>query len=281
MTEVSDQMVRLAGDVLMQHGLNAPEQAIYQAARAALAAALAARPAPTGEKVEALLRELRAGPWYLELPPETASGNAAYYCSDAPAKAAAIIAALEAERDGLATKWQQAIAIGMLHAERAATAERERDEAIAKLKDIEQDLPYVMGWNAGYAHATEQEGDETHAIGVREGYENAIQDIDLATGGDGEFKGSTTSGQTVDIPAMKRRIIERFTALSAANARVERLERALTALIAAFDRARMVPVRGVGGMTIEANIRGSVYNGVPAWPVEEARAALAGGENAR
>lgn len=45
----------------------------------------------------------------------------------------------------------------------------------------------------------------------------------------------------------------------------------------AFDHARMVPRpgSGVGGMTIEANIRGSVYNGVDAWPIAEVRDALA------
>jgi len=30
------------------------------------------------------------------------------------------------------------------------------------------------------------------------------------------------------------------------------------------------------GMTIEAQIRNSVYNGVSAWPIEEAREVLAG-----
>lgn len=37
---VTDDAVRQAGDILKQHGLNAPEQVIYQAARAALKAAL-------------------------------------------------------------------------------------------------------------------------------------------------------------------------------------------------------------------------------------------------
>lgn len=56
--------------------------------------------------------------------------------------------------------------------------------------------------------------DETfYEIGKRDGYEDAIQDLDLATGGDGEFKGSTIPGGTVDVPAMKARIIERLAAL--------------------------------------------------------------------
>jgi hypothetical protein len=51
--------------------------------------------------------------------------------------------------------------------------------------------------------------DETYEIGKRDGYEDAVQDIDIATGGDGEFRGSTFPGETVDVPAMKARIIER------------------------------------------------------------------------
>jgi hypothetical protein len=69
-------------------------------------------------------------------------------------------------------------------------------------------------------------------------------------------------------------------ALATANARIAGLEKALAELVSAFDHARLVPSRGVGGMTIKANIRNSVYHGVPAWPVEEARAALTGGEDA-
>jgi len=53
--------------------------------------------------------------------------------------------------------------------------------------------------------------DEVYELGKRDGYENAIQELDLATGGDGEFKGSTFPGETVDVPVMKARIIERFT----------------------------------------------------------------------
>lgn len=43
---ITDAMVRTAGDELMRHGLNAPEQVIYSAARAALAAA---GPPPFGD----------------------------------------------------------------------------------------------------------------------------------------------------------------------------------------------------------------------------------------
>ncbi len=52
------------------------------------------------------------------------------------------------------------------------------------------------------------------------------------------------------------------------------LRAALTSVLAACDEGRMVE-SGPGGMTIDAQIRRSVINGVPAWPIEEARAALA------
>lgn len=59
--------------------------------------------------------------------------------------------------------------------------------------------------------------------------------------------------------------------------RVQALEGALRSALDACDQGRMVVKtgHGIGGMTLEANIRGSVYIGVPAWPIEEARAALA------
>ena len=52
-----------------------------------------------------------------------------------------------------------------------------------------------------------------------------------------------------------------------------RLREALENVLSACDQGRMVEL-GAGGMTIEAQIRRSVYNRVPAWPIEEARAAL-------
>lgn len=56
--------------------------------------------------------------------------------------------------------------------------------------------------------------DEAYELGKRDGYDQAVQDIDLATGGDGEYRGSTFAGETVDMPVMKARIIERFSALT-------------------------------------------------------------------
>lgn len=54
--------------------------------------------------------------------------------------------------------------------------------------------------------------EEAYQIGKRDGYEEAIQDLDLATGGDGEYKATTHEG-VIDMPVMKARIIERFSVL--------------------------------------------------------------------
>ena len=66
-----------------------------------------------------------------------------------------------------------------------------------------------------------------------------------------------------------------FAALvPAESARAARdMREALEKLILACDSGRRFE-RGVGGMTIEAQIRRTVINGVPAWAVEEARETL-------
>lgn len=48
---------------------------------------------------------------------------------------------------------------------------------------------------------------------------------------------------------------------------------ALRLVTDACDEGQMVSL-GTGGMTIDAQIRRSVYNKVPAWPIEEARVVL-------
>lgn len=49
-----------------------------------------------------------------------------------------------------------------------------------------------------------------YEIGKRDGYEDAVQDIDLRTGGDGEFYGSTIPGRGQDVPSMLEGIVARF-----------------------------------------------------------------------
>jgi hypothetical protein len=53
---------------------------------------------------------------------------------------------------------------------------------------------------------------------------------------------------------------------------------ALRLVTDACDEGKMVSL-GSGGMTIDAQIRRSVYNQVPAWPIEEARVVLEELEN--
>jgi len=68
-------------------------------------------------------------------------------------------------------------------------------------------------------------------------------------------------------------LAERRRAEAAMREREQRLLTALKSVLDACDQGRIRPAPGcgVGGMTIEANIKGSIYTGVPAWPIEEAR----------
>jgi hypothetical protein len=72
-------------------------------------------------------------------------------------------------------------------------------------------LHMLDGLPADATYSQAPEYDEAYEIGKRDGYEDAVQELDIATGGDGEFKGSTFPGETVDVPVMKARIIERFS----------------------------------------------------------------------
>jgi hypothetical protein len=65
--------------------------------------------------------------------------------------------------------------------------------------------------------AETSEAGEAYEIGKRDGYEQAVQDIDLATGGDGEFVARLGGGQSVDVPVMKQRIIDRCASTMSAE----------------------------------------------------------------
>lgn len=54
---------------------------------------------------------------------------------------------------------------------------------------------------------------------------------------------------------------------------IEKLRAALQSVLDACDQGWKVE-RSVGGMTVEGQMRRSFYNRVPAWPIEEARAAV-------
>ncbi len=63
-----------------------------------------------------------------------------------------------------------------------------------------------------------------------------------------------------------------------AEAKLAKAVDALRLVTDACDEGKMVSL-GSGGMTIDAQIRRSVYNQVPAWPIEEARVVLEELEN--
>lgn len=77
---------------------------------------------------------------------------------------------------------------------------------------------FTLNVNDLRAVGSEEEA-EAYEFGKRDGYESAIQDLDLATGGDGEFYASTLPGRGCpDAEAMKARILERFAALQQGGA---------------------------------------------------------------
>lgn len=65
---------------------------------------------------------------------------------------------------------------------------------------------------------TQAEFDEAYEIGKRDGYEEAVQDIDQKTGGDGEYRvclgDADPDRHTPDAAAMIQRIVDRFEVLN-------------------------------------------------------------------
>jgi hypothetical protein len=63
-----------------------------------------------------------------------------------------------------------------------------------------------------YVSQPTQSDDDAYELGKRDGYESAVQDIDMLTGGDGEYRYSTIGGERhcPDADSMKARIAERF-----------------------------------------------------------------------
>ena len=119
------------------------------------------------------------------------------------------------------------------------------EQAIDLLRDV---LGVDIEIKSATPPAAEREGadaDEegTYKIGYRDGYEDAVQDIDVLTGGDGEYRYCTDHDpdrHTPDAAAMKRRIEERFDALQAAQPAQQdeaRWRNEMDALMVAMQRA--------------------------------------------
>ncbi len=65
--------------------------------------------------------------------------------------------------------------------------------------------------------AERAENDEAYELGKRDGYSEAVQEIDLKTGGDGEYRYCTDHDperHTPDPASMIQRIVERFETLN-------------------------------------------------------------------
>lgn len=91
--------------------------------------------------------------------------------------------------------------------------------------------------------------EEAYEIGKRDGYESAVQDIDLATGGDGEYVFSTFPGEGCpDAEAMKARVLARFADQSGV----------IVALVGALEQARREIVFQLRGNEALAACNGSV-----------------------
>jgi hypothetical protein len=75
------------------------------------------------------------------------------------------------------------------------------------------------------------------------------------------------------VVAIEENLRTLYAAIDTLRVKNARLRKVLVGLIAACDQGRPLE-KGAGGMTVEAQIKRTVLNGVPAWPVEEARAAL-------
>jgi len=72
---------------------------------------------------------------------------------------------------------------------------------------------------------------------------------------------------------MVNEMLDRKTLIKTQAKEIEKLRAALRSVLDACDQGWKVE-RSVGGMTVEGQMRRSFYNRVPAWPIDQARAAL-------
>jgi hypothetical protein len=91
---------------------------------------------------------------------------------------------------------------------------------------------------AQHRERAEKDEEEAHAIGVDEGYSKAVQDLDLWTGGDGEYRfvmGRPDENHCPDPAAMAERIVQRVVDAKAALLASEQRNRALVEALQAED----------------------------------------------
>lgn len=87
--------------------------------------------------------------------------------------------------------------------------------------------------------AGDRKDDETYAIGKRDGYGEAVQEIDALTGGDGEYCFCTdqySENHCPDPKSMVNRIFERFQSLNGLYARIKFLEKHNAGILADLSR---------------------------------------------
>ena len=102
--------------------------------------------------------------------------------------------------------------------------ERRRLAALAKADQIMGVAEAALTASQAEVERLRRERDAYGEIGDRDGYERAIQDVDLLTGGDGEYRASTIADRDCRDPeAMKARIAGRWAAAEARATRAEGL----------------------------------------------------------
>ncbi len=124
---------------------------------------------------------------------------------------------------------------------------RQPTQSDALLEGDAQTILYLLGVRHGRederakiaAEASQptQSDDEAYDLGKRDGYEKAVQDIDMLTGGDGEYCYSTIEGERhcPNVDTMKARIARRLRQPTQSDALREENERLREHLISALD----------------------------------------------
>jgi hypothetical protein len=128
-------------------------------------------------------------------------------------------------------------------AEIAVKTVRQPTQSDALLEGDAQTILYLLGVRHGRederakiaAEASQptQSDEEAYYLGKRDGYETAVQDIDMLTGGDGEYCYSTIEGERhcPNVDTMKARIARRLRQPTQSDA----LREALGSVIALLD----------------------------------------------